>query len=106
VENQLAWNSVPAHCSAGTRWSRGHRLKTEEVRIDDIRKRIFFTPLMFVMLLGVSSCATVGHDFPVGAISQIQIGKTSRQEVNNIFWSPWRVGWEDGERTWTYGYYK
>ena len=51
-------------------------------------------------------CLTVGEDFAVGRVSHIQIGKTTQQEVRQMLGEPWRTGLEDGQRTWTYGYYK
>jgi hypothetical protein len=67
------------------------------------------SPVTFVVLCGLiflSSCATVGHDFPSGQVDGIQIGKTTQAEIQEMFGSPWRVGVEDGLRTWTYGKYK
>lgn len=58
---------------------------------------------MLVMLF--SGCATVGRDFPVTRVSDIEIGKTTQEEVRAMFGSPWRIGIEDGQRTWTYGKY-
>ena len=52
------------------------------------------------------ACLTVGEDFAVGKVSHIQIGKTTQQQVREMFGQPWRTGLEDGQRTWTYGYYK
>jgi len=52
------------------------------------------------------ACMTVGDDFAVGRVSHIQIGKTTQQDVKQMFGQPWRTGLEDGQRTWTYGYYK
>jgi len=60
-------------------------------------------------LLGLmlfASCATVGSDFPSEQVDGIQIGKTTQAEIQEMFGSPWRVGVEDGLRTWTYGKYK
>src|SRR5712691_4923751 len=53
----------------------------------------------------VSSCMTVGQEFPESHVSDIRIGKTTQTEVRNMFGSPWRVGVENGQRTWTYGKY-
>jgi len=52
-----------------------------------------------------SSCMTVGQEFPESHVSDIRIGKTTQAEVQNMFGSPWRVGVENGQRTWTYGKY-
>ena len=71
------------------------------------KKDIFITSLMFVILLFTfASCATVGHKFPVETINQIQLGETTKEDINKIFGSPWRIGLEDGKRTWAYGFYK
>ena len=58
---------------------------------------------MFVLFTG--GCATVGRDFPVSQVSDIRIGKTTQDDIRATFGSPWRVGIEDGRRTWTYGKY-
>ena len=57
-------------------------------------------------LLAAIGCATVGHEFPVDPVSQITIGETTRAEIEEQFGPPWRVGIEDGMRTWTYGHYR
>jgi outer membrane protein assembly factor BamE (lipoprotein component of BamABCDE complex) len=51
-------------------------------------------------------CATVGWEFPVAQVDQIVIGTTTRDEIERVFGSPWRVGVEDGHETWTYGHYR
>ena len=37
---------------------------------------------------------------------EIEIGKTTRLQVQGLFGDPWRTGLEDGETTWTYGHYR
>ena len=59
--------------------------------------------LIFIFLAG---CATVGKEFNAQAVPQLEIGKTTKQDVQGMFGSPWRVGNEDGYLTWTYGRYK
>jgi outer membrane protein assembly factor BamE (lipoprotein component of BamABCDE complex) len=54
----------------------------------------------------LSSCATVGRDFPESRVAEIRIGKTTQDDVLKMFGSPWRVGIEDGLTTWTYGKYR
>ena len=61
--------------------------------------------LASILILFSLGCATVGQDFPVISVSEIEIGKTTQNEIRSMFGSPWRVGIEDGERTWTYGNY-
>ncbi len=62
--------------------------------------------IFLVSVLVISGCATVGQDFPTHTIDQIQIGETTRAEIQDMFGEPWRTGIEDGKRTWTYGKYR
>jgi hypothetical protein len=59
---------------------------------------------IFVLLIG--GCANVGKDFPDQKVPEIRIGETTREDIRSLFGSPWRVGLEDGQRTWTYGRYR
>lgn len=61
--------------------------------------------LLFLICLMIG-CASAGKNFPIEKVSEIEIGKTTQQEIWNQFGSPWRVGIEDGQNTWTYGKYK
>lgn len=78
------------------------------MRLDHVLKirRIRVLVVSIFLNLLVGGCATVGKDFSEDRVSQIEIGKTSQQEVKNIFGSPWRVGSESGQTTWTYGLYE
>jgi outer membrane protein assembly factor BamE (lipoprotein component of BamABCDE complex) len=52
-----------------------------------------------------SGCAQSGHKFPVERASEIQIGKTTKDEVRSIFGSPVRTANNaDGSESWTYVY--
>jgi outer membrane protein assembly factor BamE (lipoprotein component of BamABCDE complex) len=51
-------------------------------------------------------CMTVGDDFAVGKVTSIKIGSTTKNDVRSMLGEPWRTGLEDGQPTWTYGYYK
>ena len=59
-----------------------------------------------VLVMLCAGCATVGQDFPDYRVGEIQINQTTQNEIRSMFGSPWRVGIEDGERTWTYGRYR
>lgn len=62
--------------------------------------------LSLFSLLFSAGCATVGQDFPVLSVSEIKVGTTTQDEIRAMFGSPWRVGIEDGQTTWTYGKYR
>ncbi|MDH3520288.1 MAG: outer membrane protein assembly factor BamE [Myxococcales bacterium] len=57
------------------------------------------------LVLG-AGCMSVGVEFPVEPVRDIEIGVTSRADVQRMFGDPWRTGIEDGQRTWTYGRYR
>ncbi len=61
--------------------------------------------LSAILILFFSGCATIGKDFPANKVSKIEIGMTTQNEIRTMFGSPWRIGIEDGQRTWTYGNY-
>lgn len=61
--------------------------------------------LTFVCMFMIG-CATVGHQFPVERVPDIRVGETTQAQIETIFGSPWRVGLEDGQTTWTYGHYR
>jgi hypothetical protein len=58
------------------------------------------------MFLLTGGCATVGHEFPAGQISTINIGQTTQNDIYTTFGAPWRTGIEDGKITWSYGNYQ
>lgn len=65
----------------------------------------------WLLLSGLAStqltgCFSVGQEFAGSRVPEIKIGKTSKQEITDIFGIPWRTGMEDGRTTWTYGIYK
>ena len=59
-----------------------------------------------LVMTAMEGCATVGKDFATHNVDQIQIGETTRADIQEMFGEPWRTGIEDGKRTWTYGKYK
>ena len=62
-------------------------------------------PAVLTALLLLGGCATVGHDFPASEVTQIHLGQTTQAQIRQMFGNPWRVGVENGKRTWTYGLY-
>jgi hypothetical protein len=56
-------------------------------------------------LLLAAGCASIGQDFPVAPVAQIETGNTTREEIRAMFGEPWRTGLENGDVTWTYAHY-
>ena len=60
-------------------------------------------------LLGVSlsstSCLTVGSQFP-SVVNWVKPNTTTRAEIEKAFGPPFRVGYDSGLKTYSYGYYK
>jgi outer membrane protein assembly factor BamE (lipoprotein component of BamABCDE complex) len=54
----------------------------------------------------LTGCFTVGQEFAAHRVTEIKIGQTKRQDISELFGTPWRTGIEDGRPTWTYGIYK
>lgn len=54
----------------------------------------------------LTGCFSVGQEFAGSRVPEIKIGKTTKQEITELFGTPWRTGMEDGRITWTYGIYK
>ena len=54
----------------------------------------------------LSGCFTVGQEFAASRVPEIKIGQTRKQDITELFGTPWRTGLEDGKPTWTYGIYK
>lgn len=54
----------------------------------------------------LTGCFTVGQEFAGSRVPEIKVGQTTKQDIENIFGTPWRKGAEDGKSTWSYGIYK
>ena len=54
----------------------------------------------------VASCVTAGRSFRLDAPELIQMGVTTKADVQAQLGAPWRRGLEDGLETWTYGHYR
>ncbi len=54
----------------------------------------------------LTGCFTVGQEFAASRVPEIQIGQTRKQDISQLFGTPWRTGMEDGKTTWTYGIYR
>lgn len=67
--------------------------------------RLFRPLAILAAILLLAGCATVGNDFPASEVTQIHLGQTTQAQIRQMFGKPWRVGVENGKRTWTYGLY-
>jgi len=54
------------------------------------------------LALALSSCITIGNDFPQNAVSALKPGTTTLDDVRRMFGNPVRTGLDDGKLTWTY----
>ncbi len=70
--------------------------------------RLQWKEAVFVALLAgaLAGCASVGREFPVERVPQIEIGRTNQEEIRALFGVPWRTGLEDGQVTWTFAKYR
>lgn len=69
-------------------------------------KTLTVTALLLTLILYCSACVpSVGQPFPVDKVRQIEIGMTTKANIQQMFGEPWRTGVEDGFKTWTYGEY-
>ncbi len=59
--------------------------------------------LLFVFVL--TSCATIGMEFEGNYANKIKIGVTKKIDIKKMLGDPWRVGIDNGNIAWTYGYY-
>lgn len=69
-----------------------------------VSRFFIFALLAGFLLLG--GCATVGQPYAEENISQIRVGETTRNDIRELFGTPWRTGVENGQETWTYGHYR
>ncbi len=68
--------------------------------------RLWILSLLMAGTALLAGCMTVGQDFPAQRVAKLEIGTTTREQVRDLFGSPWRTGVEDGQATWTYGHYR
>ncbi len=69
-----------------------------------LKKVLCISCLLTVSLLS-TSCLTVGSQFP-SSVNWIKPNNTTRTEIEKAFGPPFRVGYDSGLKTYSYGYYK
>lgn len=62
--------------------------------------------LSAIITTPLTGCVTVGQEFSPVRVPEIKVGQTRKQDITEMFGTPWRTGMEDGKPTWTYGIYK
>jgi outer membrane protein assembly factor BamE (lipoprotein component of BamABCDE complex) len=50
----------------------------------------------------LGACVTMGRPFDAAHVKNLQIGKTTQDDVQKVFGAPFRTGIDDGDPTWTY----
>jgi len=69
-------------------------------------KKIIGCFCLLGMMLGIYGCATLGNNFPNDFAARMEIGKTTRMEIEKALGPPFRTGLDSGEPTATYLYYR
>jgi len=65
------------------------------------------TRSLFAVALALPlACATVGKNFDATQLDWLAAGATTKSQVMEKLGPPWRVGTDQGDLTWTYGYYE
>lgn len=73
---------------------------------DNMQEKSVTLILLFIFLLGIAGCMSIGRNFPINPVRDLQIGKTTKEDILHMFGAPWRTGIEDGDKTWTYAHYR
>ena len=63
------------------------------------------TVTIICLLMFLQGCATVGEPFRFQGTESIVVGKTTQSDVLSRYGKPFRVGYDNGNVKWTYGYY-
>lgn len=69
------------------------------------RQLVFWFTVVPVLCL-IVGCVSIGKDFQEDTVRAIQQGKTTKNNVLNMFGAPYSKGIENGEETWTYTYFQ
>ncbi len=86
-----------------------HSYSSAKGNVIDMKRNHSFPLIVMgalLIILTMVSCARVGKEFPTDPVQSIQVGTTTRADIERMFGEPWRVGVDSGRRTWTYGYYR
>ncbi|MGY3804798.1 hypothetical protein ACWNT8_12080 [Pigmentibacter ruber] len=67
--------------------------------------RFFIMILTLFCSVMTTACLTVGNQFP-STVVWIKANETTRTEIEKAYGPPFRVGYDSGMKTYSYGYYK
>lgn len=75
-----------------------------------MKTRIHSSPLKSMAKLAAvvtmaTGCLTVGSEFPT-SVTWIQVGKTTKDQIKANIGEPFRMGYDSGQLTYTYGFYR
>ena len=78
----------------------------EKIMANKLRfsRKIFL--MCTIMSSFFSSCATMGNEFSFNDSKKIIVGKTNQSDILYLYGKPFRAGYENGNKKWTYGYYQ
>ena len=68
-------------------------------------KKTLYLNMLVAVSLTTTSCLTVGNQFP-SVVYWIKPNVTTKTEIEKAFGPPYRVGYDSGMKTYSYGYYK
>jgi outer membrane protein assembly factor BamE (lipoprotein component of BamABCDE complex) len=68
-------------------------------------KAIAVIPLVICAFL-TAGCASIGRDFDSTSLDWLKPGETDKTIILDHIGGPFRVGFDAGDPTWTYGFYK
>lgn len=68
-------------------------------------KKLLIAFMTSISAIFLTSCLTVGTQFP-SMVTWIKANETTRSEVEKAFGPPFRMGYDSGMKTYSYGYYK
>ena len=66
-----------------------------------MRPLLILGALLF-LLAGTVGCGTVGTDFDIGRAHDIKNGKTTKDEIAQMFGEPFKTGIQNGHPVWIY----
>lgn len=61
---------------------------------------------MSAVAIALGGCVTLGTNFDPAALQWLKPGETGKAEMMEKLGTPFRIGVDAGDPTWTYGYYR